>query len=580
VTAVTTRVAHDWRLVAPWWHWPARQDEADLEIQAARAALVRRSAPVLQKYDGPDLVNTFLADPQHRLAFRPARDEIRRIIPGPKGLFSLPTSEPTGLRKLYLGSHHRHYLVLASLHCAAPGFPRVDREGVCRAGFVVRRRTTELSREARRAGDQPLARLEAARRRRAGAEAQLGAAVRAGRLLRCEALEARLSAAAATEQDALAAVRCWAEESGVRSALQGWVPRGVRADGTIGPLPACGTPAPAPMLPVPGVGAWQPVAELPGLLEEATFPLYPLVPDPRLPGHDGAGESIWFGVVPTGSSDVDPAGGPRFDDASDYEIRCFVRRHRPECPAEGGHCHCPVIWSEPTAPYRLAPHLDLEGTANRPVTVQLPDLARLQAETLLLGPGRTGGVRFQTPAGSAMPFTTSNLDAAPVPDSGPARFCSFAIPLLTIVATFLFKLFLPIVVLVFQLWFLLALRFCIPPEVNIAAGSKLALAFSSLGAGLDIKADVAARFGPGGDLEKDLDDALNEMFKGRKDKDGVSLAERLKNAKDTGTVDTTLYAALARNALAQSPAPPPDLDGTAADPVFAPRIRRDQVVSP
>jgi hypothetical protein len=538
VSAVETRVVHDWRLVAPWWHWPARNPGASTGEQATAAELARRSAPVLQKYDSPDLVNTFLAEPQRRLSFRPGTDEVHAVTYKSKALTSVPTSTPNGLRKLYLGSHHRQYLVVASLHCADPGFPSVDRDGVCQAGFVVRRRAMEVSEEARRTGALLLARLSAARRRRAGAEQQLAAAARAGSGLRLAALEARLSSAAKIDQDSEAALKQWAKDSGIHRQLQGWVPQGVQADGTIVPVPSCGTAQ--AVHPLPGVGAWKQVAELPDSIEEATFPLYPLVADPTRPGHDATGETIWFGVVPTGSSDVDPGGVRRFDDGSTYEIRCFVRRHRGECPREGPHCSCPAIWSEPTAPYGLAAHLDLEGTANRPVTVVLPDLGRLQADALRLGPGRTAGVRFQAPPASG---GAPGLDLPSI--------CSFAIPLLTIVANFVFRLFLPIIVLLSQLWFLLALRFCTPAK------------------------------DAGGDLDAalhDLDDTealVTTQFRGEPEKDRKSLGTRMKKG-----VDADLYQELVKHITVTGPKPPPDREGTAADPVFAPRVERRQVVSP
>jgi hypothetical protein len=49
---------------------------------------------------------------------------------------------------------------------------------------------------------------------------------------------------------------------------------------------------------------------------------------------------------------------------------------------------------------------------------------------------------------------------------GPA-ICGFAIPLITIVATFVLRLFLPIVVFLFGLWWMLRLRFCIPPVLTL-----------------------------------------------------------------------------------------------------------------
>jgi hypothetical protein len=230
-----------------------------------------------------------------------------------------------------------------------------------------------------------------------------------------------------------------------------------------------------------------------------------------------------------------------------------------------------VIWSEPTEPYQLASHFDLEGTANRPVTVQLPDLRQLHADALRLSPGGTGGVRFQSPPQSALPFTTSNTDATAATPNGDFQICSFSIPLITIVATFLFKLILPIVMLIFQLWFLLALRFCIPPDVNISAG--LSTALDSLGPGLDINASVAARLATGGNLQADVDTALGALVGGFKDKGGTTLAAKLRSAEASGQLDTKSFAALVRGVVGRKPVPPP---GRA----FAPRVTRDEVVAP
>ena len=52
---------------------------------------------------------------------------------------------------------------------------------------------------------------------------------------------------------------------------------------------------------------------------------------------------------------------------------------------------------------------------------------------------------------------------------GGAAICHISIPLITIVAMFVLNIFLPIVVLLFQLWFLLAFRFCIPPSISVNA---------------------------------------------------------------------------------------------------------------
>jgi hypothetical protein len=315
------------------------------------------------------------------------------------------------------------------------------------------------------------------------------------------------------------------------------------------------------------------VDEVPTQLAEAAYPLSPLVPDPTNPRHDAYGETLYFGVVPTGSSDADIRGAARYDDHSCYEIRCYARRHRAQCPRDGGHCTCEITWSEPTAAYELASHFDLEGTANRPVTVQLPDLAQLHADAIRLGPGGTGGVRFQSPVGSELAFTAENLDAtARAGTNTQIQICSFAIPLLTIVALFVFRLFMPIVVFIFQLWFLLLLRFCIPPDVSIDA--DMAATFKSLGAGLNLDAGIATSIAGDADVNSKLDTLLRgESFKAKADPLVRTMAERLRQERAAGALDDRSFAAIARGALVQAPPEPPKR-------AFAPRVERAEVVRP
>jgi hypothetical protein len=567
VSAPATQVRQDWRLVAPWWHWPLAAGS-----NAGDRAAVRSTAPIFQKYDSPDLVNLFLADPQLRLQFTPDADQVATVTGGGPRLGGYPTRTLTGRRKLYLGSHHRHYLVVCSLHCDTPGFPSVARTGVCEAGFIVRRRTTNLEKKEQAQATTTLRAWSRARARREGAQAQLAAARVAGTAgaLRQAAIEARLAAAAKAEDTALSAARAWAQQVSVRRGLEGWVPQGVRPDGTVTAMPPCGRrDEPGAPSPLAGVGAWQAAPELSGDLDEATFPLYPLVAGGGLPA-DAVGEAVWFGVVPTGSSDVDPTGAARFDDQHVYEIRCYVRHHRPECTRS--HCQCPIIWSEPTEGFQLASHFDLQGTANRPVTVQMPDLAQLQADALRLGPG-AGGVRFHYPAGSTLPMTTNNLDATEGADGG-SQICSFSIPLITIVATFVFSLFLPILVFVFQLWFLLMLKFCIPPSISVSAGLDAAL--TALGGGLEIDATVAASLSPNAPanpLNTELDALMTGQLQHNVFRDNKSLAQRVKGAVTGGKLDERMWAGLARSVVARKPS-------GATDRVFAPRVRRDEVVEP
>jgi hypothetical protein len=602
VSTVDAPVTHPWRVVAPWWHWPLRHstDPAYPGAPDDRRK-VRVSAPALQKYDTPDLVNTFLRNPQQRLAFEPASDEVWSVTRSRLG--ALPLRQRTGLRKLFLATHHRHYLVVVSLHCDTAGFPRSSALDVCETGLVVRRRCVDLP-------GGPLGEMAKAIRKQALARAQRADVqrrldrLRSGPVrtrLRSATLEARLSSLQQQEQQAATIVAGWrASAGGDGCRLEGWVPLGVDAGQHLVPMPACSGSAPA--TPLSGRGIWQEVEELPEQLTEAGFPLSALVPDPTDPAHDAAGESIWFGVVPTGSSDLDAEGAPRFDDHSTYEIRCFVRRHRVECPREGTQCSCPVTWSEPSERYRLAGHADLEGTSLRPATVQMPDLTQLRADVARLAPGASAGLRFSSPPSSALSFTSEDTTATRKTGSKGAmtntdfQVCSFSIPLLTIVAFFVFQLFLPIVVLVFQLWFLLALRFCIPPDVDTAAGLAAALdtvgkADATLTAavdaeleGADLDAAVQAFQDAVTALENDpaahLSGALDALLKDTKVSTGggspVALSDGLRAARSAagdGHLDDRTFAAMARGAFAEAATAPPA-------PQFVKRVERSEVVRP
>ena len=474
---------YPWMLVAPWWHWPSQTGHG------------RTSHPALQKYETSDLVNTFLSDPQLRLQFLPDIDEVVAITKA-SSMMGCPGRVPTGVRKLYLDTHHRHYLVTCALHCDATGFPPVTREQVCQAGFVIRRRRFDVSVEERTAARKMLRRLAGARQRLTSAETELAAArIRPAAGVQVKKLEARREAAASLVAQHQAAVRDWASGIGLSRRLEGWLPQGKDEHNSYVDMPSCPAAGPAggaatPPSPLAGVGRWAPVGELPDELAEAWFPLRPLVADPSKPDSDATDATIFFGLVPTGSADVDQNGTARFDDDCSYEIRCFVRRHKPACPRTGPQCHCPIIWSDPTEGYQLAAHFDLQGTANRPVTIQLPDLNKLQSDALTMPPGSTAGVRMKSPQ-SLMPTSTF----PPTGSLGPGEICSFAIPLITIVAKFVFALFLPIVILAFQLWFMLVLKFCIPVSVEVNLDANLEKALAALPPDLSVDATFETNFG-------------------------------------------------------------------------------------
>ena len=397
----------DWRLVAPWWRWHAQGGDP------------RVTRPVFQKYDSSRFVGDFLANPQRCLEIDDQDDRVQQLVSKPAPVLGtrrrgLANAElrPTSTLKLFLPTHSRFYLVVCELHCEKAGFPNAHRDEVCEAGFVVRRRRFDVGSGTVREARQLIQRVEDA--------ATLG--------------EPAILDAARTE------LRLWATAANAMGILEGWV---VGAD---------------------GIGRWQEVKERPGRLAEATFPLHAFVPTPEAELHVGANRAIWFGTVPTSSRDHDRHGKARFDDTSVYEVRCYVRRHDPDEPknAVGQDCCGELTWSRPTERYQLASHFDLTGTANTPVTVQLPDIPKLKAQAAALPIGKGASVKMVAPEGSSMKMTSQTTGSL-----GGAQICSISIPLITIVAQFVFNIFLPVVMLVFQLYALLRLKFCIPPSISL-----------------------------------------------------------------------------------------------------------------
>lgn len=522
-----------WLLVAPWYRWPQPTDPNS----------GRYSRPVFQKYETANLVNEFLKNPRHSLVFLDedfVHDVVQLPDPVPKlflnrrrRLSDLGLAK-TDVRKIFLTTHKRFYLVVCELHCDAPGLPTARRDDACEAGFVVRRRVVAASRPVLAEGGKivgALAKTQLQLTKLAGATGGL-------KVMRREARHV-IATPPPTVQPATATVgvgvagptvgaaarhrvvletkleehrqqlREWATVHKVRLTLEGWVPSGFQ-----------------------DVGAWKPVDETPAAIDEEIFPLYPLVPDPKKPEHAGRGRTIYFGLLPTGSSETDTAGTARFDDRSLYEVRCFVRRHDPRCPKklERGDCHGEVVWSLPTEPYRLAAQFDLVGTSNRPVTIQLPDLKALEAQAAAMPRGRGAPVQMVAPEGSSLEVRVPNMATMlPIKGSpGGGAICSFSIPLITIVATFVLNLFLPIVVFVFSLYWMLLLKFCLPPNVSIDAGVLVNLnaEFSlglTIGASVDVDlvananaaldAKIDAKVTAGADLKSDAD--IHAMLGGK-----------------------------------------------------------------
>lgn len=510
---MTHPLERDWMIVAPWWQWtdPATVPDTPVTPDPGKG---RVSKPVFQKYDSPNLVGDFLKDPQHCLTFvdddlvhavrsrsgrsKNAADQLYRITASTLGGTVVDQEyapDGTDTRKIFLATHKRFYLVVGDVRCDGPGFPKVAREKICRAGFVVRRRTLraaggaleEVKPVVRRltAGRAKLARVTELSRieqlalgQATGAEPATSAKLES--LLKTRAsLQALLAADKSRFDD-------WMRRFKVAPYLQGWFPS---SDGF-------------------SVGYWGKVGESPSELgNESSFPLYPLIPDTNDPDHDGQFGTIYFGLLPTSSHDCDETGRARFDDQEYYEVRCWVTRHLvPHDPDQP--CPCPdgIFWSRPTRPYKLAPHFDLTGTSQQPVTIQLPDLNALAAQAK-----PSLGVGFAKPVGSLM--LESSTDGTPTPKgsgrSTKFEICFFPIPLITIVATFVFQLFLPVVMFVFQLWWMLALKFCIPPEIEVGAAISAEV---GLGGEIGISADVSVNAEVELRIQADVQASVNAAF--------------------------------------------------------------------
>jgi hypothetical protein len=540
----------DWMIVAPWWQWTDPDAQPPGKPVDPRPHDGRLSQPVFQKYDSPGLINQFLKDPQHCLKFVDD-DLVHALQPaaGPSlskagklfriGASKLPDNtvidqqyipDGTNTRKIFLDTHKRFYLMVCGIHCDGPGFPKVAREKVCKAGFVIRRRKVippicgvkevEPILKNLASGRAQLARvnqLAAIEQAAFSASAGLANGESAKGKLQSSKLESLVKNRASL-QALLAAERArfeeWVVRLGVVPQLQGWFNSPLGLD---------------------KVGSWEPVEETPsdpGM--ESSFPLYPLIADKNDPFHAGQFDTAYFGVLPTSSHDHDSTGIARFDDREYYEVRCWVLRHlRPHDPDQP--CPCPdgFFWSVPTRPYKLASHYDLTGTSNQPVTIQVPDLNDLaaQAKPHL-------GVGFAKPKGSLM--ISGDKDGKPQPHGRSAGFeiCFIPIPLITIVATFVFELFLPVIMFIFQLWWMLALKFCIPPEIDVAGGISAEI-------GLDGRIGISADLDVDASVEASIQGSVDLSINGPDIVGGVDVSIRGRYGNDLANGLTAAYSPIA-----------------------------------
>ncbi len=498
---------HPWILTSPWYRWgdPSTPRRADTG---------RMTRPELQMYGMPDYVNAFLAEPQRYLKPRDDKDFVHRSVvrdgvqdPKAKNVWRPYLRRATGIRKLFLPIHSRYYLVVVELHCDRPGLPRVGRDEVGDAGFVIRRRPVgvdpETETRARKALSQIAMvkeRLEYQARRKTKAKA-IAPAPPAGimrRAIRSAAEIVRtheLQRPMMLEQELL--LERWQKHEVELKELVAGQTHALKTEGWF--------PDPNDEM----RGRWTqldkvtPARDLEG---EHVYPLQPLIPDPNDPDHSARGRTIYFGVVPVGAAEQESTGAPRFDGRHLFELRCFVRRahERPECGK--------LVWSLPTQGYQIAMAGDLDGTVNNPVTIEFPNFSDLQARADELTTGAAGGVRVVTPPDSRLPFTRTPWDGlgnlAPKDSNGFGSICFFAIILIFIIAFFVMILFLPIVIFVFQLWFMLRLKFCIPPSIDVGLGLAIDLKVA-----VDIKVELEAALDAGVDVQFEAE-AVQEIDRG------------------------------------------------------------------
>jgi hypothetical protein len=422
---------HRYQFRAPWY---AR------ERSQAGVFDARSRRPVLQKYDSTRFVQQVITDPRDSLAF--TVDDVWSYpvpvaFPAPgRGRQKFATSclVRTQLRKLFQPGHDRFYLVVVELFCDQPGLPQAGSHRDVDVEFVLRRRQTTV-----KGNGSDVRKL---------ARDLLVTTMRT----QCKGVKVPLPIDGSTSDvadvwwaDAAARERFAQDNGDVLTTAEaelsehGWL-----VDST------------------DGTGRWAPPATQTQTLTEERHPMW-RVPDEAFGCDTARSRSLWFGVVPTYSAEhwrPDPHGRPepKLDEHAIYQIRTVVTPR----PAEG-HEHCPRTsdFSFPSEPFRLAAPYDPDGTKNHRTSISVPDFRTLAAKAGQ-GPG-PGGLAINTPPGSQMRFNP--FGGVPKPGAGSmgnGGVCTFAFELFFIVALFLFLMFLPIVVFVFQLWWMLALRFCFP----------------------------------------------------------------------------------------------------------------------
>lgn len=439
-------VEHGYALRGPWY-------ERERQLHRPGSAAAGSDRPAIQKYATDGFVDQLLRNPRDSLILDEVDD--RWSYPVPIGAASARPSAGQGrlgfsthrmvhtpLRKLYQPNHDRFYTAVIELFCDQPGLPLPGVAAGVDVKMVIRRELVDVPKDLSSAQIRQIRTLA----RKVLQQFSNGPLV--GEPKEDDPAPADLADALWSSPEVRAGFEAEYQallaSLGARRIVQGWVQR----TGEIGEWKE-----------IPEDDDLEPVL-LPGELEQSMWRIPPFVPpDDELCPTKNRG--LWFGLVPTFSGESDTRGEPKLDDHATYTLRCFARKR----PAPG-HEHCPpkIWWSSPSESFRLASFFDPDGTKNHLTTVAAPDFRTLAARAGQ--PSAGGGLQVVRPPGSQMMFDPNNGSPKEGTLGGAAaETCTYAIQLLMIVAMFVFSLFLPIIMLLFQLWWLLLLRFCWPPSL-------------------------------------------------------------------------------------------------------------------
>lgn len=148
---------------------------------------------------------------------------------------------------------------------------------------------------------------------------------------------------------------------------------------------------------------------------------------------------------------------PRYDHDSLYAVWAWVRvAGRDDCENEQ------IVWTERSEPFQIAEPTDILGA--KPVTIQLPDLAKLIRDIPRIAKARAKPfAAFNTPPNSGYNVGDDPKDTSRT--WGVGWICSFAIPVITICAFILFSIIFSILIVLPGFAWMLLLKFCIPIPV-------------------------------------------------------------------------------------------------------------------